>query len=225
MSWVYEWVEGRVALALRLAAGECGGDYPEAVLILGSVSCALAAYLWPGRAIDKVRFVELMVASAPEKASTISTPLLVEYLERTDQALSPFAHKIRMAAGVSHMSVMLDDEVDRPEDTIVSLCPELDRGIVRSHSYAALFYTEVRSPYVHEYDSGTRAASSPMSIARDRLVNYNNRTRVDGVSERVIHMSVPLLAKLTLDAARYVSSIENRPLNRPSAWWLRPAAP
>ena len=60
-SWLKEWSDSKVDLALRLNSGECGGTYAEAVIILCSVLSGIAADVWPGRNKDRKRFVELLV--------------------------------------------------------------------------------------------------------------------------------------------------------------------
>ena len=59
-TWRTDWVTKKRDTALRLANGECGGSYGEAMLILCTILSALAAEVWPGTQIDKRRFVELL---------------------------------------------------------------------------------------------------------------------------------------------------------------------
>ncbi len=56
-TWRTEWIQKKNEIALDLAAGQCGGSYGEAVIILCAALSALAADVWPGRGIDRVRFV------------------------------------------------------------------------------------------------------------------------------------------------------------------------
>jgi hypothetical protein len=57
--WRREWVATKISLAEHLAAGDCGGGYPEVAMVLCGSLSAMAAELWPGTGKDKDRFVWL----------------------------------------------------------------------------------------------------------------------------------------------------------------------
>ena len=77
-----QWVTKKAQTALRLESGECGGSYSEAILILCSTLSTLAAEIWPGKGIDRKRFVELLTEYAPPHLHTtrISVPFLTKHL-------------------------------------------------------------------------------------------------------------------------------------------------
>src|SRR6266851_1865058 len=83
MSYFESWVGKKLSIAERLAAGALGGTYSDANLILGSLISALAAIAWPGRGIDKARFVEACVNLTDRNLalSRVSVPLLIQHLE------------------------------------------------------------------------------------------------------------------------------------------------
>ncbi len=125
MTWRLDWTRGKVAIAKRLASGECDGGYPEAVLLIGAVISALAAEWWPGRGIDRQRFVELLIAAQPGAASTISTPLLVEFLRKIEKR--DVAERLRVARGLTEKSLVVSgEEVDGSESDAVKAAPGVD---------------------------------------------------------------------------------------------------
>src|SRR5712671_5903613 len=89
-----DWVERKVRIAERLSQGECGGSYPEAVLILCAAISALAADAWPGTGIDRARFVELLVSLTPQ-TKIVSIPLLIWQLRTGTRRV--YAKRLRKA--------------------------------------------------------------------------------------------------------------------------------
>ena len=81
-TWRTEWFRKKQKIAQSLNNGDCGGSYGEAVIILCATLNALAAEVWPGKKIDRVRFVQLLKEFAPPKlnATQISIPIFVRYL-------------------------------------------------------------------------------------------------------------------------------------------------
>jgi len=59
--------EKKNGILCNLEAGQCGGSYGEAVIILCAALSAVAADVWPGKGIDRVRFVQLLKDFAPSK--------------------------------------------------------------------------------------------------------------------------------------------------------------
>src|SRR6476661_2152287 len=151
------WVERKVSTAKRLAAGECGGSYSEAVLIVCAAISALAAEAWPGEGKDKRRFVELLIMLTPV-AKTISVPLLVH--ELADERRHGYARRLQREFLPPYGSrVVSGPDVDRPERELRRLCRGLTIVEVRRYSYASLLYERLRSPMVHEYRTGARTVS------------------------------------------------------------------
>src|SRR5262245_13085696 len=81
-TWRTEFVQKKAALARRLAAGQCGGSYGEAAMILCATVSALAAEVWRDDGIDRVRFTQVLVDFAPEDLhpTRVSIPLLLGHL-------------------------------------------------------------------------------------------------------------------------------------------------
>lgn len=60
-----EFVEGKLALAESLAAGNSGGGAEDAMLVVSALLSATAAVLWPKRdRTDRKRFVELGIQTS-----------------------------------------------------------------------------------------------------------------------------------------------------------------
>ncbi len=217
-TWRKEWAQKKSDIALKLAAGECGGSYGEAVIILCAVLSALSAEVWPGLGIDRVRFVELLKEFAPPdlNVTRISIPLLVAYLRTSDRrAKSEVIKKTFLNYYPSR--VLVGDEVDKSETEILSECSTLTAKALRKHSYANLLYGEIRSGYAHQYRPGERADSWSMTTG-DAAISYINWIENP---DRHIHLHVSWISKLTLTTAEAVdaaaASLPRTPL---PPWWV-----
>ena len=219
MTWRAKWVGGKQALAARLQSGEAGGGYSEAVLILSAVISALAAEAWPGEdKIDRKRFNEILAKHTPANlnATCISVPLLIGSLRKSGNIAD--ANKAAEAlVCYDDTRVLTGSDVDRSEDEIRALLPQLDLLRIRKCSYANLLYEEVRSPYVHGYRPGKRADSHPMT-SRDADVSYTNW--MDN-PDRSIHFHGDWISLLALPIAQALDASEkNLPFSRPIKWWI-----
>jgi hypothetical protein len=221
-SWRRRWVEDKRAIAERISRGEAGGGYPEAVILICAALSALSAELWPGRGIDKSRFVELLVRLGPHSAycKTISVPLLVQFL--ADSKRTTEAGTLGRELGFPHFSrVLTGPEIDASEDEILRSCPSLEIKDLRRCSYASVLYQEIRSSYAHEYQPGENAESWPMTMKPDQRVSYINRL-VDAEKlkvQRLIHFHVEWLGELATGLAASVDAEEAVPRPLPVQWW------
>jgi hypothetical protein len=220
----HEWIEGRVALAERLASGECGGSSAEAILILSSLISGIAADLWPGKGIDRQRFVELWTHySAPELCATlVSVPLLIDDLERTGTFL--LSDRLRSAnnecfspRGLPDTRVVTGEDVDIFDVEVQTLVPELSLATIRKASYGNVFYVHYRSGYVHEYQVGSHADEIVMSETRS-FITYGN---FYDAPHRRINFDIGWLASVTRSIVRRAEPEWNRrPISAPAAWWV-----
>jgi hypothetical protein len=154
--WLLNFVQRKVSVAEALNNGNCGGSYSDACIIVGAAMSGIAAELWPGERVDRVRFVELWVRFGQDvpDACHISVPLLVDYL-RQKQRLAE-AETLERAHpqmyGLGHETrIVLGHEIDRPDHELAPLCRNLTLSDLRWFSYPAVFYREIRSGLVHEY--------------------------------------------------------------------------
>ena len=106
-------VRHRSDLARRLAAGECGGWYGDAVLIISSAISALSADLFPGLRIDRRRFVQLWARHADPALGPlqISVPLLAQALHESGDASAVAKLQILRPDVISLFPAMVDARV------------------------------------------------------------------------------------------------------------------
>ena len=152
METYWAWTQEKTEIARKLDAGQCGGSYSEAVIILCAVLSTLATEVWRGRGIDRVRFVELLISFSPPHlaATRISIPLLVGYL-RANRRIDESEAIRGVFLNYDSSRILTGDDVDKPETEILSVCQELSLKELREHSYANLLYGKIRSAYAHTY--------------------------------------------------------------------------
>ena len=223
-NWRRDWVTKRCEIATALARGEAGGSYSEAAILVCAALSALAAELWPGRNIDRARFIELLVrlGPTPNIPMTISVPLLVRHVELT-YSKSSAKQLGDTFLPFSETRVITGPEVDKSESEVFSICSDLSAKDIRKFSYACLLYEEVRSAYAHEYKPGAKADSWPMTMAEGQPVSYVNRLLTSGIPEigRLIHFHIAWLARLAVDIAMDIDThhaLLPRPV--PASWWI-----
>jgi hypothetical protein len=223
-SWRRDWVTEKCEIATALARGEAGGSYSEAAILVCATLSALAAEVWPGRNIDRARFIELLVrlGPTPNIPMTISVPLLVGHVELTSSKSSA---KLLMDTFLpfSATRVVTGQDVDKSEREVLSICSDLSTKDIRKVSYACLLYEEIRSAYAHEYKPGPKADSWPMTMADDQSVSYVNRLIAAGIPEtsRLIHFHVAWLTKLAVGMAMDIDTHRaSLPRPAPASWWI-----
>ena len=223
-NWRRDWVTEKCEIASALARGCAGGSYSEAAILVCAVLSALAAEVWPGRRLDRVRFIELLVRLGPQVKipMTISVPLLVRELEQASAHVNAALLK-KAFLNFSPTRIVTGSEVDNTEAKILALCADLTPQIIRKYSYACILYEEVRSSYAHEYKPGERADSWPATMAEGESVSYVNRLLVAGTPKtgRLIHFHIASLAKLAIDIAADIDVHSNTvPRQAPTVWWI-----
>jgi hypothetical protein len=219
-------VQKKLVVAQCLDNGGCGGGYGEAVLVVAGLLGGISADLWPGKRIDRPRFVELwsQYADPTHGPNRISLPLLVARLRETGRdaeaaALETFRPHV-FGPGY-HSRIVTADDVDLTEAEILGLCPTLAVVDVRASSYGAVFYEHVRSAIVHEFHFGTQAVGVPMTD-RQADVSYSNYLdRHTRAHSRRIHFHMPWLVSLADSVAANADPVlPSAPLPNPSPWWI-----
>lgn len=194
-----------------------GAGYSEAAILVCATLNALAAEIWPGRGVDRARFVELLIkmtSSSPSPA-TISVPLLVQHL-RTELHTAEADTLARALMRFGSALVITGSDVDKSELELLSICPTLPVDLLRKNSYACLIYEDVRSSYAHEYRPGVRADSWPMTMLQGQCVSYVNK-----VTERRVHFHIEWLARITVELAKSIDTSDvTFPLAPPTTWWI-----
>ncbi len=222
-----QFVQRKMSVAEALNKGQCGGSYVEGCIITGALLSAIAADLWPGTHIDQFRFVELWTRfgwDIPD-ACHISVPLLVDDLRakgrKADPELIEKANPVVLGGG-SLSRTTKGKDVDRTDQALLSLCPQLTKAEVRKFSYPCVFYREIRSALVHEYKVGSAATLLAMDET-DSGVSYIDNLR-DGEDDKpVIHFGMSWLTKVISAIAKRAESVfdDTAPLPHPPVWWLR----
>ncbi len=223
-SWRKTWVQQKCEVAVRLAAGEAGAGYPEAAILICATLSALSAELWNGRRIDRARFIELLVRVGPNGGfcSTISTPLLTQFLESVGRISE--ANELRRVCRIPQISrIVTGGDVDATETEVLRAYPGLDLEELRRFSYACILYEQVRSSYAHEYRPGDSTDSFPMTMQTGARVSYINRL-VDFPNvrmKRLIHFHVDWLAQIAIELADATDRQASIPLPVPAKWWIQ----
>lgn len=219
-NWLSEWSNSKIELALKLNKGECGGSYAEAVIILCGVLSAISADIWPGRYKDKNRFVELLVqySDVSLNVKNISIPLLIGGLIKRNM-IKESEKLITEIMPRSDSRVITGKDVDKSEKELLSICPDLDRKLIKQNCYANILYEEIRSGYVHEYMPGGRSDSWAMgSIRNNNQVSYVNRA---DKPHRLIYFNVNWLCELVKSVVGNIDNKNEAPVFADySEWWL-----
>jgi hypothetical protein len=220
-TWRTEWVRRKSEIALKLEAGQYGGGYGEAALILCATLSALAAEIWPGEGIDRVRFVQLLTDFAPERlqVTRVSIPLLVAHLRAKQQhGDSTVIRRTFLHDDDDPSRILTGDDIDTSEGEIRRVYPVLSLKVLRDQSYAHLLYREVRSPYIHEGRPGKHAASWPLTQRQEVAVSYFNET---DKPHRQIHFHLRWMSKLACAVAQAVdAAASDVPQPPPHQWWI-----
>lgn len=219
MSWRSQLVSEKVDIALRLAKGDCGASYGEAMLVLCAALSAMAAEVWPGIRNDRKRFAELLNDYAPSSlgATQVSVPELVSYLQKAGFVTE--SASIRTALlDLSPSRIVTGKDVDKTEGDIAARFPMIHTKDIRKCSYANLLYHEIRCGYSHQYRPGLRADSWPMTGDLAVPVSYINRV---SDPDRYLHFHVNWVAELAITIAEAIDSdVQTIPRTLPLKWWL-----
>jgi hypothetical protein len=229
-----EWVDRKLSIARGLRQGELGGSYYDAALIVSALIGCLSAFAWPRsderERNDRRRFVEAWTKLSPPNlgAHRISMPLFIADLESAGK--TEIAKRLRAkhrAFSPGYASLMITgDDVDLSAENVKETAPELDTKEIRGFSYGSVFYTEIRSGLVHEYQLGRNAEAHSMAReaegpSYDNLFEHGSVPSEDGEVRRTIHFPPHWLEPLVRSIAEKVEPLMERGgLPRPEKWWL-----
>ena len=188
----------------------------------------IASELWPGKGIDKRRFVQSWVQFSEPNLSPnlISVPLLAQQLR--DDGKASEAQTIENARpemfGFGNQTVILNGkDVDASELEIVKWVPVLELSFIRRFSYPAVFYEHVRSSLFHEWKLSPKTTGIPMT-SFPAGVSYVNRldTANMAISRRVIHFHMEWLADVVRSIAANSANLitSGKTLSLPTIWWI-----
>jgi hypothetical protein len=146
----------------------------------------------------------------------ISLPLLVDRLESVGAKADASLLKNEFVA-FDGARILTGSDVDRTEGEVLSVCPRVSLKMIRNASYANLLYTEVRSGFVHEYQTGDRADSAPMT-SRASGISYNNW--LDLPNRRIVFHFPWLIDCVNSVASSLDGVLDKLPLTAPQKWWI-----
>lgn len=204
-----EWFQERINVADEIVSQHGSKAESDAEIILCCAISALAATVWPGKGIDRKRYIQLLIEFTPPKfdVQKISVIHLVSSLQ--DKAQLDAANILISARFKSELAYLskspmtygyLDGEplyagtlspifdpaeVDLDEVEAFELIPKFEKSEIRRSSYASIIYSELRSGLVHEYELFPNLASRGWPGKEDQLcyINFLKLPKEDAVSD------------------------------------------
>jgi hypothetical protein len=214
--------DAKIALAERLHAGDCGGTYADAVLVLLAAISAGAAMVFPGLGKDKSRFIECVVRYTADVAPSprmIALPLLYDQISKDARAIEELQPLLKRAD-----RSVLTFAVDLPEASLLDAL-KWQKARLRAFSYASLLYTDFRCGLMHEYCAPERIALVPQSTTNSP-VSYANRS-MGNRTWRAIHFDFGWIVQVTRAVTSEVCrAMQDFPdgKQKPQQWWIEGAA-
>jgi hypothetical protein len=204
-----EFLIGRVQLAKQLTESDLGVHYADVALILCSVISACSSIRWPGRGIDRVRYVELLACHSPPEAHAqwVSIPALIAR-GLLDEADTPYKD--------NECRIFRDDEIDLELSDAQKQYPGLTIRDLKQASYASLIYEWLRCGYAHGYWHDENVTHAQASLDDARL-SYIGRLRRDDTIQRITSIHLDYLLGL---AEYHAEHLPDQPENPPQKWWL-----
>ena len=206
-------LQDRIRLVRELLTDGPAVAYGDLVLILTAVISACAAIRWPGRGIDRKRFVELLVRESPESfhASWISVPALINtgHVAEADTAYGKPGQSTR---------IFRDDEIDMAFEDAKATFKDVASDQIKRCSYAVLIYEWLRCGFAHEYCAHENTTELAPSRQAAR-VSYIGRGTPEGHTRKVL-FHLDYLIEL---AEYHASNLTESPKQQPAVWWIEAA--
>jgi hypothetical protein len=201
----------RLELAKYLMSDVPGAIYEDVVLIITAVLSACASIRWPGRNIDRKRFIELLVrhSLAEFNTSWVSIPALINVgLIKEDNTPYKGGYSAR---------IFCDEEIDLCIDEVKNQYPMVTatNKELREYCYASLTYKWLRCGYAHEYYHHENITPFPPSRSNARI-SYIGRS-MNGKQKRMISFHIEYLFEL---ANYHVTILPCTESQRPKTWWI-----
>jgi hypothetical protein len=196
---------------------------PDAEILLCCAFSGLAAILWPGRNIDKQRFVQLLVEFSTSKANLqlISTPVLASKL-KDDEDVSTANELSKKFYPHQPKEILNPRKVDQDESVVSEAFKSLGLKTIRRASYASIIYQDLRCALIHEYNNSPYIM--PLNMFDSDKPYYMNMTFDDGRVRHLLHIPFDYLAD-TLDSTTdalftYWSESSEWEKPQPISWWI-----
>ena len=220
-----EWFRRRVEIADSIVTNLYHLGLYDAEILLSCAISGLAAVIWPGRDIDRARFVEFLIRfSRVEPPMTlISIPRLVAY--RREAADLATAEQLKRAFyPASNALVVTYRDIDRTEEGVSQVVPGVQRDEIRRASYASVIYRDLRSALVHEFQLSEHLSDSPMTMQQDVPSYWNELEGATGATDRLLYLPygyVREVVSTSADAAFEMwQGADSWEQPKPPKWWV-----
>ena len=199
---------GRVRLVREMMESEIDVHYADLALILCSVISACSAIRWPGRGIDRCRYVELLACHSPTDAhaSWVSVPALIDR-ELVAEGDTPYKG--------NETRIFRDEEIDLEIAAAQRQYPCVTMRNLKRCSYANLIYEWLRCGYAHGYWHNENVTHVPAS-RHDARISYIGRSIGNG-TRRMVAFHIDYLIGL---AEHHATNLVDSPQAHPATWWL-----
>lgn len=212
-----DYLVGRVRLVQEMLKSDlneaCYADY---VLILCAVMSACAARTWNGTGIDRKRFVELLVRNSTNDhhITWICMPALINagHLKQADVNANWNNHCDR---------IYTDEEIDMELSVAELKFPQVERKVLKKHSYASLIYEWLRCGYAHEYMPSGSITEYPPYHGNARL-SYIRRLELNSAKAITSsHLRIGFHLDYLLELAEYhATNLAVSSAAVPPIWWI-----
>ena len=202
-------LEDRIRLVRELIESDISVAYGDLVLILSAVISSCAAARWPGRGIDRRRFVELLVQLSPPDAhmNWVCVPALINS-NLVSEADTPYGPG-------ENTRIFRDDEIDLELSAAQAKYTNVSLGNLKRRTYAVLIYEWLRCGYAHEYCAHENITHVPPSRYNARL-SYIGRGTPDGL-KRMVSFHLDYLIDL---AQFHAATLAEAADPVPGEWWI-----
>ena len=199
----------RLDLAKTLSSDVPGASYADVVLIITAILSACASLRWPGRGIDRKRFIELLVPHSPQDFHTswVSIPALINqgFISEED---TPYR-------GGNFTRIFRGEEIDLSLDEASMQYSNVSRKKLREHCYASLIYEWLRCGYAHEYCPHENITHVPAS-RKEARVSYISRSMGKN-HKRMLSFHLDYLMSI---AEHHISILASKEFSLPATWWI-----
>ncbi|TAK12784.1 MAG: hypothetical protein EPO32_07495 [Anaerolineae bacterium] len=200
----------------ELYAGE---HFYDSAVILCSALSALSAIKWPGRGIDRARFVEALVRYAPDELGL--TKISVESLITSDWCSKHSQVQAKLTTYFSQTihskTIYLADELDKDDVEVSKIDSQIGMKTVREYSRANILYSQFRSGLIHEYLLGNQLTALNLSPSEE-LPSYTNITDSTSTIRR-LHLPYIFVRRLTEEVGTNLIEDYGGP-ESPPLWWV-----
>ncbi len=227
-----EWFHKKIEMANAIVKAYGTEGEADAEILLCCATSALASKMWPGEGKDRKRFVEFLVQFSDPGLSLrkISIPLLERRLEKKGDLNTSIRVRRHF---LPFMPVILDGESDKEEQDVSIAFPSLQSEEIRSCSYAAAIYLDLRCALIHEYRLSPHLVPFAHSDRTD-IPSYLNLqdgvpdpvtgTFVSGETRRYLYFPYQYLVRILASSAEsafaYWDTCASWDQPEPQPWWI-----